>query len=183
MATRKGFNPAENKLARVLVDELIKERKQPGAAKALGVSQGYLNDFKHGNRGGGGKILRGLAKLYPERAVELIGGTPLPQATAPDVVDQELSTPEAKKLEQRFLPEIEARYPGLGLPALRGLRTRPKLRGFDLRTCWEALASVRFEERGVPPTSLDLINVAQAALLDEGEPIEDDEPAPRRRRA
>lgn len=180
MATRKGFDPAGNKVARDLVRMVIKDKGgQPQAAKAIGVAQGYLSDFIHGNRGGGGKILRGLARLYPERALELIGAPPSAvTATTPsdDVVERELASTDALKLQKRFLPSLEERYPGLGLPALRGLRSRPKLRSFDLSTCWEALASVRFEERGVAPTSLDLMRIAQATLLDEGEPLAEEPP-------
>jgi len=86
-------------------------------------------------------------------------------------VETELSSPEAKKLEKHFRPRAEQNYPGLVMPALRGLRARPQLRGFDLLTVWEALADARFEQRGREVTSLDLINHVQNRLLDVGDPI------------
>jgi transcriptional regulator with XRE-family HTH domain len=187
MAARKGFEPGENDLARRMVRDLIKQRGgQQAAADALGVTQSYLSDFLSERRGGGTKILKGLARLQPESGVALMMGQPAPEYTKaqppawmvaePDTVERELATPEAKRLEAEFLPSLEESYPGLGKSAIRGLRARRQLRGYDLRTLWEALATVRFEERGVKPTSLGLINLAQARVLDEGDT--EDAPAP-----
>lgn len=39
---------------------------QSAAAKALGISQGYLSEILSGNRGGGQKLLRGLARHRPD---------------------------------------------------------------------------------------------------------------------
>lgn len=44
------------------------------AAKKLGISQGYLSEVLSGNRGGGGKLIRGLAKYRPEIAELLVTG-------------------------------------------------------------------------------------------------------------
>jgi hypothetical protein len=88
---------------------------------------------------------------------------------APRLEDDPFESEEAKKLEREFLPKLEARYPGRGMAAIRGLRARAKLRPYDLRTLWEALSDAKFEERGVEVTSLALINLAQGRVLDEGD--------------
>lgn len=47
---------------------------QAAAAKAIGISQGYLSEVLSGNRGGGGKLIRGLAKYRPEIAELMMTG-------------------------------------------------------------------------------------------------------------
>lgn len=91
-------------------------------------------------------------------------------ASPPYASTDPLGTTEARELEKEFLPKVEKRYPNRGAAAIRGLRAREKLKPYDLRTLWEALSSVAFEERGEEVTSLDLINLAQARVLDEGDP-------------
>lgn len=48
---------------------------QSAAAKALGVSQGYLSEFLGGKRGGGQKLIRGLGKYRPEIVELFLTGT------------------------------------------------------------------------------------------------------------
>jgi hypothetical protein len=74
MPSHGGKSLAPDVQAKVteLVREFITEvGGQAAAAKALGISQGYLSEFLSGGRGGGGKLLRGLAKHRPE-VVELM---------------------------------------------------------------------------------------------------------------
>lgn len=53
---------------------------QATAAKQLGISQGYLSEVLNGNRGGGQKLLKGLARFRPDIVALFMGTTP-PEAT------------------------------------------------------------------------------------------------------
>lgn len=172
-----------------LQDELY-AKKKPHSQAVIGQMLGGFSQTAIGkamNRADLGEEVRDALLRYRRMTVEELlekhsgGGTrdsaPPPPAAPTFDVEQELSTEDAKKLEAEFLPKVEENYPGLGMAAIRGVRSRPRLRSFDLRTCWEAIADVRFEQRGKPITSLDIIKVAQAILLDEGSPYPW-EPAP-----
>lgn len=61
----------QTKVTELVRDFITEVGGQAAAAKALGISQGYLSEFLSGGRGGGSKLLRGLAKHRPE-VVELM---------------------------------------------------------------------------------------------------------------
>lgn len=79
-------------------------KNQNGLAEALGVSQPTLSELMSGQKGAGGKILIGLAKVAPEVALEIAGartGTAVPadtlamaRAAAENLVNAGLATEE-----------------------------------------------------------------------------------------
>lgn len=72
----KSFDPETQAKVTALLRSYINEvGGQSAAAKALGISQGYLSEILSGNRGGGQKLIRGLAKHRPEIVELLVTGT------------------------------------------------------------------------------------------------------------
>lgn len=88
MPTTKSLANGENDFLRGLVRKVLDSTAtQTEAAKQLGVSQSYLNEFLGGTRGAGPKLLKGLAKLHPKLSARLLGLSDTddrPARSAPD---------------------------------------------------------------------------------------------------
>jgi transcriptional regulator with XRE-family HTH domain len=100
MASNKSLPTGQNDFLRSLVQKVLDSAAtQTEAAKRLGVSQSYLNEFLGGTRGAGPKLLKGLAKLHPKLSARLLGlgdadegqnkGVPDPRTDAERAVDDE----------------------------------------------------------------------------------------------
>lgn len=73
----KSLGTGANEQLRAAVRRLLETEfggSQSRAAKAFGVTQGYISDFLDGKRGAGAKLLRGVAP-FDESVAEILGVT------------------------------------------------------------------------------------------------------------
>lgn len=100
----KRLDDASQTKLRSLVREIIQEAGgQKPAAAQLGVSQGYLSEFLSGSRGGGSKLLRGLATLKPSAFADAMG---IPRS-APDHLWAEVRPALKKNIGPKKLFTVE----------------------------------------------------------------------------
>jgi transcriptional regulator with XRE-family HTH domain len=140
MASTKALPTGENEFLRSLVQKVLDSAAtQTEAARRLGVSQSYLNEFLGGTRGAGPKLLKGLARLHPKLSARLLGlGEPDegPGRTAPDP-----RTDEERAVDDEFVREFDRDVRGALVEAVQYATERgPR---FFRHTWWRLLLDDR----------------------------------------
>lgn len=141
----KDLGDEANEMLRAFVRRLVDDSDQTQTAELLGISQGYLSEFLSSKRGGGGRIVMGLARLDPRQLIVALGGI---APTGGGTIGADLESVARSILKKRGWGDGE-------IDAVRDATTITRLPGaenaFVLANVWERALRGELVE-GIGPT-------------------------------